>query len=120
MLFRSRDITDQIKRIIGSIVTFVRAEGRPRRGLGPLNTAERAVSNAQYVKRSLPPPCFVATPAPAPAPVTFLLSAAIDAPAAVPNATAAALASLIAAVTSSTVPVLTSEGVPAGVVDTRR
>jgi hypothetical protein len=108
------------------MVTFVRAEGRPSRGLGPLNTAERAVSNAQYVRRSLPPPCFVATPVPAPAlaPVTVptaLPADAIDVPTAVPTAIAAALASaLIAAVTSSTVPVLASDGVLAGVVDTRR
>lgn len=106
----------------------MRAEGRPSRGLGPLNTAERAVSSAQYVRRSLPPPCFVATPAPAPAPAPVAVptglpaALAIDAPTAVPAAIAAALSALIAAVTSSTVPVLTSDGVLvlAGVVDTRR
>lgn len=101
------------------MVTFVRAEGRPSRGLGPLNTAERAVSNAQYVRRSLPPPCFVATPAPVTVPTGLPAALAVDAAAA---ACAAALSALIAAVTSSTVPVRTSEGVLVlpGVVDTSR
>ena len=89
----------------------MRADGRPRRGLGPLNTAERAVSNAQYVRRNRPVPLLV---------VSFTNPVTATAPPAAVVVVVALVSALISAVTSSTVPVLIPEEELDGVVDTRR
>lgn len=89
----------------------MRADGRPRRGLGPLNTAERAVSNAQYVRRNRPVPFLM---------VSLTNPVTATAPAVVAVAAVALVSALISAVTSSTVPVLIPEDELEGVVDTRR
>ena len=75
-----------------------------------MNTAERAVSNAQYVRRSRPVPFLV---------VSLTNPVTATAPA-VAVAAVALVSALISAVTSSTVPVLIPEDELEGVVDTRR